>query len=161
MARVEPRLHVVLIEPEIPHNTGAIARLCLATGSTLHLVGRLGFRIDDRQVRRAGLDYWEHVDIRQHLDWEAAQAELGAAPAYFLESDGPQIYTETRFPSNAALVFGSETRGLPPSLVRQSDRCFRIPIFDERVRSLNLATSVAIVLYEAIRQNAGTGVAGL
>lgn len=150
-------MHVVLIEPEIPHNTGAIARLCLATRSTLHLVGRLGFRIDDRQVRRAGLDYWEHVDIRQHLDWEAAQTDLAGAPTFFLESDGPRLYTETRFPPNAALIFGSETRGLPPSLVRQSDRCFRIPIFDDRVRSLNLATSAAIVLYEAVRQNLDQG----
>lgn len=149
--------HVVLIEPEIPSNTGAIARLCVATGSMLHLVGRLGFQLNDRKLKRAGLDYWNHAHVVEHLDLDDCRkslAESGVPPEawFYLSAHAEKSYTEASFPASAALVFGSETRGLPPSSLAKHEQCWRIPIFDSRVRSLNLATAVGIVLYEAIRQ---------
>ncbi|QDU63142.1 tRNA (cytidine(34)-2'-O)-methyltransferase [Planctomycetes bacterium Pan216] len=144
--------HVVLIEPEIPANTGAITRLCAATGSSLHLVGRLGFRLDDRRLKRAGLDYSPLVEVQTHVDWPSCQEVLPAAPVYFFSARAERLYTEASYLPESILVFGCETRGLPPSLLRQTERCWRIPILDERVRSLNLATSVGIALYEGLRQ---------
>lgn len=152
MERAEPRmtdLHVVLIEPEIPHNTGAIGRLCLATGSTLHLVGRLGFRLDDRTVRRAGLDYWEHLTIRRHDDFAQFRRHFDG-PIFLYSARATRCYSDVEVPPRAALVFGGETNGLPPSLREGPDPCLTIPILDARVRSLNLATAVAIVLYDAL-----------
>lgn len=145
-------MHVVLVEPDIPQNTGTIARLCVATGSTLHLVGRLGFRLSDAKVRRAGLDYWEHARIIRHADLVECLESLQGAPVYYFSAHAKQTYTQARFQKRSVLIFGSETRGLPKEMLEQTERCWTIPIFDRRVRSLNLATSVGIVLYEAIRQ---------
>jgi len=146
-------LQVVLVEPEIPHNTGAIARLCLATGAGLHLVGRLGFQLDDARVRRAGLDYWEHVSITRHDDLAALASVLPPERWFFVETGGGRAYAEAAYPPDAVLIFGSESKGLPPSCLLDRAKQIFIPIADPRVRSLNLATSVAIVLFEALRQN--------
>jgi tRNA (cytidine/uridine-2'-O-)-methyltransferase len=150
--RLGETLHVVLHEPEIPHNAGAAGRLCLATGSLLHLVGRLGFSLDDAHVRRTGLDYWRHVDLRRHDDWEGLAREVPRDRWRFFTTKAERLYHEADYPPDAALIFGRETRGLPESCLADPERCFRIPIFDSRVRSLNLSTAVAIVLYEALRQ---------
>lgn len=145
--------HLVLVHPEIPHNAGAAGRLCLATGSTLHLVQPLGFSIDDRQVRRAGLDYWKDVDLRI---WENLDAFLAAAPpdrTWFLTTKGRTDHWEAAFQPGDYLVFGCETRGLPESvLASRHDRLLRIPMKPSSTRSLNLATAAAVVLYEAWRQ---------
>jgi tRNA (cytidine/uridine-2'-O-)-methyltransferase len=144
-------MHVVLVEPEIPHNTGAIARLCLATGSTLHLVGRLGFRIDDRSLKRAGLDYWQHTRILRHDTFDDFRQTFDG-PVFAYSKAGTSSLFSVAIPNRAALVFGSETRGLPDRFRSGADPLIAIPIWDERVRSLNLATAVGIVLYDAIRQ---------
>jgi tRNA (cytidine/uridine-2'-O-)-methyltransferase len=148
-----PLFHVALIEPEIPPNTGNIARLCAATFTPLHLVGKLGFRTDDKAVRRAGLDYWKEVEIHYHLNIEALyEMQTGSRFLYFT-TKAERIYTDFDYIENDCLVFGSETRGLPEELLRTNwDRCLTIPMSNRRVRSLNLATSVGIVLYEALRQ---------
>lgn len=146
-------LHVALWEPEIPPNTGNIARLCAATGAELHLIGRLGFRLDDRSLRRAGLDYWDAVTIHRHATLEAFDAALAGVRVYCLSTRGATPYTTAQFQDGDCLLFGSESRGLPPSvLTRHADRTFRIPMPGGKVRSLNLATAVGIVLYEALRQ---------
>jgi tRNA (cytidine/uridine-2'-O-)-methyltransferase len=154
-------LRVVLYEPEIPHNTGAVARLCAATGTELHLVGRLGFRIDDARLKRAGLDYWKHVSLTRHLDLNAFEKASPRMNWYAFSTKGTKLYTTAAMDSNSSLLFGSETRGLPTSLT-DSDRCYRIPMLTDRVRSLNLATAVGIVLFEALRQQgfAGAGQGG-
>jgi len=147
-------LHVVLLAPEIPHNTGAAGRLCLATGARLHLVKPLGFSLDDRQVKRAGLDYWQDVDLRVWEDWEAFGASVeDHARLYFLTTKTDQPYWGVNFKDGDYLVFGSETRGLPESLLGESPgQCLTVPMREGSTRSLNLATSVGIVLYEAVRQ---------
>ncbi|MBA2622053.1 MAG: tRNA (cytidine(34)-2'-O)-methyltransferase [Chthoniobacterales bacterium] len=146
--------NVVLIEPEIPPNTGNIGRLCLATGSTLHLVQPLGFDIDDRQLHRAGLDYWKEVEVRlwaSFLELQAAQA--ARARFFFLTTKTTRPYYQTSFDDGDFLVFGRETKGLPETLLNaNSERLLTIPM--RGTRSLNLATAVAIVLFEAVRQNA-------
>lgn len=148
----KPNFQIALIEPEIPPNTGSVARLCVATGSKLHLVGRLGFQIDDRRIRRAGLDYWQHLSLQQHDNFEECKEAVGETAIFYFSARANRPYTEATFPPGSLLVFGSESKGLPPSILEQGENCWTIPIFDPRVRSLNLATSVAIVLYEAIRQ---------
>ena len=146
-------LHVALWEPEIPPNTGNIARLCAATGAILHLVGRLGFRLDDRHLRRAGLDYWPHVDIRQHASLDELASALPDTRVIPVSSKVKRSYTTARFRAGDCLLFGSESRGLPPTvLTRHADCAVTIPMPGGHVRSLNLATAVAIVLYEALRQ---------
>jgi len=146
-------LHVALIEPEIPPNTGNIARLCGATFTTLHLVGKLGFRTDAAAVRRAGLDYWDEVDIRYHRNIEALYEALPGCRFLYFSTKAERRYTDWQYQPNDCLIFGRETRGLPEGLLRANwDRCLRIPMPNPRVRSLNLATSVGIVLYEALRQ---------
>ena len=153
------QLHVALIEPEIPPNTGNIARLCGATFTPLHLVGKLGFRTDDKAVRRAGLDYWDDVDIRYHLDIEALYAALPECRFLYLSTKGERLYSDFAYLPHDCLVFGRETRGLPEDLLRANwDRCLTIPMPNAKIRSLNLATSVGIVLYEALRQLRGEGV---
>jgi len=146
-------VHVVLVAPEIPQNTGSIGRLCVATNTTLHLVDPLGFVIDDRHLRRAGLDYWEHVALVRHATWEAF---LGARPRGRLlcfSAHAPRSYTAVRYRPDDLLVFGGESRGLPPAIrAAHTDDTYGIPIMSPHVRSLNLANAVAIVLYEAIRQ---------
>jgi tRNA (cytidine/uridine-2'-O-)-methyltransferase len=145
--------HVVLVEPEIPANTGNIGRLCVALGATLHLVGRLGFHLDDRSVRRAGLDYWEEAVVVRHTTLAEFEATHPADRLFCFSARAPTAYTQVRFQPGDAFVFGSESRGLPPeALARHAGRVFRIPIPTGKVRSLNLATAAGIVLYEALRQ---------
>jgi tRNA (cytidine/uridine-2'-O-)-methyltransferase len=144
--------NVVLIEPEIPPNTGNIGRLCLATGSTLHLVKPLGFSLDDRELKRAGLDYWNQVDVQIWDSFQELQRAQGNATRYFfLTTKSRRTYYEVDFREGDFLVFGRETKGLPESLLaKHQDVCLTIPMHG--IRSLNLATAVAIVLFEAVRQ---------
>ena len=146
--------HVVLVEPEIPQNTGNIARLSAATGTVLHLVGRLGFRVDDKAVRRAGLDYWPLVTVKQHSNLTTCLTDIGGATVpYLLTTKSARCYTEARFEPGAALVFGKETKGLSEAIRNKyPERCFSIPTVEDTVRSLNLSNAVSIVLFEALRQ---------
>jgi tRNA (cytidine/uridine-2'-O-)-methyltransferase len=146
-------MHVVLVAPEIPQNTGSIGRLCLATGSTLHLVDPLGFTLDDRHLRRAGLDYWRHVRVVRHPSWEAFQAARPAGRVLCFSARAARPYATMPYRGDDLLVFGCESRGLPPAIrAAHADATFGIPLASEHVRSLNLANAVAIVLYEALRQ---------
>lgn len=146
-------LSVALVEPEIPPNTGNIARLCAANNVPLHIVGATGFRLDDRAVRRAGLDYWPEVTLQRHHDLESFYSKLPTARFVYLSTKAELLYTDWDFESDDCLVFGRETRGLPEELLRQNwERCLTIPMLNPRIRSLNLATAVGIVLYEALRQ---------
>ncbi len=146
-------LHVALWEPEIPPNTGNVARLCAATGVPLHLVGRLGFRLDDRHLRRAGLDYWDAVDLRRHASLADFEAALPAARFVCFSARATRRYTDLAYQPGDCLLFGSESRGLPPSLLaRHAEYTVCLPMPTGRVRSLNLATAVGIALYEALRQ---------
>lgn len=145
-------LNVILFQPEIPHNTGAIGRLCLATQARLHLIQPLGFSLEDKHLKRAGLDYWQEVDVRVWESWEALQATLPAqASVWFVECHGTIDYWAADLAEQAEvyLVFGPETRSIPPSVIAPA-RCLRIPMHG--TRSLNLATAAAIVMYEAVRQ---------
>ncbi len=145
--------HIVLIEPEIPPNTGNIARLCGATNSVLHLVGKLGFSLDDRYLKRAGLDYWAVIDIRHWPSLEALQREFPKARYSYTSKKASRSYVEAGYQPGDFLVFGKETKGLPEDLLTaQADQSIRIPIFNDEVRSLNLSTAAGIVLYEALRQ---------
>lgn len=147
-------MHVVLVAPEIPQNTGSIGRLCVATGTPLHLIDPLGFLVDDKHVRRAGLDYWEHVALTRHPTWEAfREARPGGRLLLFAARPPGPSYTTIGFREDDVLVFGSESRGLPQSIRdAHPDATYSIPIRSPHVRSLNLANAVAIVLYEALRQ---------
>ena len=151
-------LHVVLVEPEIPPNTGNVARLCAATGSALHLVGRLGFRIDEHAVRRAGLDYWHLLDLHVHADLDQAEHALerlraGPGRSWLFSAQATRSHLDARFRPGDALVFGKESVGLPAELLRaRPDDVVAIPTLGA-VRSLNLSNAVAIALYEALRQN--------
>ena len=146
-------ISVALVEPEIPPNTGNVARLCAATRVPLHIVGVTGFRLDDRAVKRAGLDYWPEVDLHRHHDMPALYAALPRARFLYLTTKAERSYTDWQFEMDDCLVFGRETRGLPEDLLRANwERCLTIPMLNPQVRSLNLATSVGIVLYEALRQ---------
>jgi tRNA (cytidine/uridine-2'-O-)-methyltransferase len=144
--------NVVLIEPEIPPNTGNIGRLCLATRSILHLVKPLGFSLDDSELKRAGLDYWEEVDVQIWDSFQELQSAQGDAARYFfLSTKSERAYDDVDFREGDFLVFGRETKGLPESLLaKNQDSCLTIPMYG--TRSLNLATAVAIVLFEAVRQ---------
>jgi tRNA (cytidine/uridine-2'-O-)-methyltransferase len=153
-------LHIALWEPEIPPNTGNIARLCAATGASLHLIGRLGFRLDERSLRRAGLDYWPEVSLFKHADLAAFHAALAdgkcgavSGAGYCLTTKGERAHSTATYAAGDYLLFGGEARGLPPSVIEDhGDRALRIPMPAGKVRSLNLATAVGIVLYEALRQ---------
>ncbi|NNC89709.1 MAG: tRNA (cytidine(34)-2'-O)-methyltransferase [Akkermansiaceae bacterium] len=147
-------MNLVLLHPEIPHNTGAAGRLALATGSTLHLVHPLGFSLEDKHLRRAGLDYWKDVDLRQWESLEALQAAAGGeARFWFLSTKGGPAHWDVRYRADDYLVMGPETRGLPRSLLdSHPGQVLRIPMMRGGTRSLNLATAAAVVLYEAMRQ---------
>jgi tRNA (cytidine/uridine-2'-O-)-methyltransferase len=150
-------MNIVLVEPEIPPNTGNVARLCAATGATLHLVGPLGFRLDDRELKRAGMDYWEQVTWKY---WESfVQLQQAAAPEarfHFVENKTTRWYTQPQYRWGDYLVFGRETAGLPAELLAANqDTVIAIPQFNPQARSLNLSNCVAIVLYEAMRQIKG------
>lgn len=150
-------LHVALYEPEIPPNTGNIARLCAATGTALHIIGVTGFRMDDRTLKRSGLDYWQHVSLVRHIDIAALYAHLPGSRFFFLTTKAERRYTDAGFRDNDCIVFGPETRGLPNDILNSfPENCLKIPMSNPNVRSLNLATSVGIVLYEALRQIGST-----
>ncbi|GGB55823.1 tRNA (uridine(34)/cytosine(34)/5-carboxymethylaminomethyluridine(34)-2'-O)-methyltransferase TrmL [Virgibacillus dakarensis] len=148
-------LHVVLYQPEIPANTGNIARTCLAVGATLHLIHPLGFSTDDKMVRRAGLDYWKHVDIREYDSLEALYRTYPDGNFYYIENFGKKYYTDYDYSNTAEdlfFVFGRETNGIPKNLLEgKEDKCLRIHMTD-KVRSLNLSNTAAIIVYEALRQ---------
>ncbi len=147
-------LHVVLVRPQIHWNTGNVGRSCLAAGAQLHLVRPLGFSLEDRRVRRAGLDYWPRVAPQVWPDWESLEAELpGLGAPYVFAADAPRDLWSVSFPRRTVLVFGSEANGLPPKLrERNADRLVRLPMHDPELRSLNLSTAVGIALYEVLRQ---------
>src|SRR5690348_3901756 len=148
------RMNIVLVEPEIPPNAGNVARLCAATKTTLHLVEPFGFKLDDAQLKRAGMDYWQQVEWHRWLNWKAFEAKLPPGTRlWFIESNASKRYTDTRFEAEDYLVFGRETAGLPKALLEQHrEYWLRIPMFNPRSRSLNLSNCVALVLYEALRQ---------
>ena len=146
-------LHIALVEPEIPPNTGNIARLCAATFTDLHIVGATGFRMDDRTLKRAGLDYWNEVRLHRHIDLERLYQALPDSRFLYLTTKTERSYADWQFEKGDCLIFGRETRGLPEDLLRANwERCLTIPMPNKNVRSLNLANSVGIVLYEALRQ---------
>jgi tRNA (cytidine/uridine-2'-O-)-methyltransferase len=146
-------VNVVLFEPEIPPNTGSVARLCAATLTPLHLIEPLGFEIDDKHLKRAGLDYWEFVELRVHGSWEAFLSTARPGNLRFFSKRAVRSYTSIRYQEDDFLVFGPETRGLPqPLLDANANAALRIPMMGSGVRSLNLSNAVSIVLYEALRQ---------
>jgi len=146
--------HVVLIEPEIPWNTGNIGRTCLGAGAELHLVGRLGFHLDNKQVQRAGLDYWEKVKLHRHESWEKfMEALLPKAALFFFSTKGKKGLWDASFTEEAYLIFGKETAGFPKKFYEEyKEKMYRIPQEEDGIRSLNLSTAVGIVLYEGLRQ---------
>ena len=158
MLEAKSLLHVVLVHPEIPPNTGSIARLCAATDTRLHLVRPLGFSLDDRYLKRAGLDYWPYVDLVVHDDWNAflTQAQPRAVLCFSARAARSYLAAPYAAARETYLVFGGETGGLPTEILNvHQDATYRIPIFNRRVRSLNLANAVAIAVYEALRQRGG------
>ncbi|KJS14068.1 MAG: tRNA methyltransferase [Peptococcaceae bacterium BRH_c8a] len=150
-------MHLVLVEPEIPANTGNVARTCAVTGAHLHLVKPLGFSVDDKQLKRAGLDYWHLLSIHYHDNFYDVLNTYPDHQFYFATTKGSRFFTEVNYGSDDFLVFGRETAGLPEEIINNfSANCIRIPMLNE-ARSLNLSNSVAIVLYEALRQNSFAG----
>ena len=147
-------MHIVLVEPQIPQNTGSIARTCAATGSPLHLIEPLGFDITEKAVRRAGLDYWPHVDLHRHCSWQAFMEAVSPTNHWFFSKFGSSSYSDVRFQPEDALIFGSETKGLGESFLSTvaPEQILRIPINTAHVRSLNLSNAVSIALYEGLRQ---------
>jgi tRNA (cytidine/uridine-2'-O-)-methyltransferase len=150
-------VNIVLVQPEIPPNTGNVARLCAATGATLHLVEPLGFRLDDKTLKRAGMDYWEEVTWQYHESLDSLKAKADpAATFYYASTKVKRPYTEPRYQWDDYLVFGRETAGLPEELLRANPETnITIPMWNPKARSLNLSTAVAVVLYEAMRQIKG------
>jgi len=146
-------MQVVLFEPEIPPNTGSVARLCAATLTPLHLIEPLGFKIDDKHLKRAGLDYWEFVDLHVHPSWNQFIKAVAPNSMWFFSKRATKSYTAIRYSEGDFLVFGPETRGLTPEILEaNAERTLRIPMMGEGVRSLNLSNAVSIVLYEGLRQ---------
>jgi tRNA (cytidine/uridine-2'-O-)-methyltransferase len=152
-------MNLVLVEPEIPPNTGNVARLCAATRTRLHLIEPFGFKLDDAQLKRAGMDYWRQVDWKRWPNWNAFHAQLPPdARLWFIESGGLRHYAEVRYGPDDYLVFGRETAGLPRALLESNqERWLRIPMFNRESRSLNLSNCAALVLYEALRQQGFDG----
>jgi len=149
----DPPLNIVLVEPEIPQNTGNIARLCAATGTVLNLIEPLGFQLTDKHVKRAGLDYWDAVEIRKFPNLVTFQEKTSAIRKLYFSTSGTQSYTEAEYQPGDCLVFGSEGHGLPLELLEANpDDVYNIPMRLENVRSLNIANCASIVLYEALRQ---------
>ena len=147
-----PRLHIVLYQPEIPYNTGSVGRTCVAIAAKLWLVRPLGFRLDDYYLRRAGLDYWEHLDYTVVDDWAALKAALPTDRYWYFSKKASRAYTSVAFQAGDVMVFGCESTGLPETMLTEhAEQTLRIPI-DDRVRSLNLSNSVAVAAYEALRQ---------
>lgn len=146
-------INVVLLEPEIPANTGNIGRTCVATGARLHLIEPLGFSLSEKALKRAGMDYWSELDVTTYIDYEDFLTRNPDAKLYFATTKGQHIYSDARFEDNCYLVFGKESAGIPEEILKEHpDTCVRIPMAGE-TRSLNLSNSVAVVLYEALRQH--------
>ena len=152
-------MNIVLLEPEIPPNTGNVARLCAAAGACLHLIEPLGFLINDTQLKRAGMDYWKHVDWHRWSNWSAFSQQVpSGSTLWLIESDGPTRYSDVRFGPEDFLVFGRESAGLPkPLLAEHHDHWLRVPMIHPEARSLNLASCAALVLYESLRQQGFAG----
>ena len=147
------KLNIVLYEPEIPANTGNIGRTCVATGARLHLIEPLGFRLNEKEIRRAGMDYWQDLDVTRYINWEDFLEKNPGAKLYLATTKGKHVYTEVSYEPDCYIVFGKESAGIPEEiLIEHPGRCIRIPMVGE-TRSLNLSNSAAIVLYEALRQN--------
>lgn len=154
--QAKPQINLVLVEPQIPQNTGNIARTCAATGAHLHLVGPMGFRVDDAKLKRAGLDYWHLLTITYYQDTADFFARNNG-PFYYFTTKAPRCYTEIAYPENAYLVFGREDAGLPEALLHENPgTCVRLPMLPE-ARSLNLSNTVAVGVYEVLRQHAFSG----
>ncbi len=146
-------MHIVLHQPEIPANTGNIGRTCVATDTALHLIEPLGFRLDEKAIKRAGMDYWEHLDVHNYINYEDFLAKNPGAKIWYATTKAKHSYTDVEFGPNDYIMFGKESAGIPEEiLVDNEDNCIRIPM-GPNIRSLNLSNSVAIVLYEALRQN--------
>ena len=147
-------MRIVLVEPEIPQNTGNISRTCAATGMSLHLIEPLGFSIDEKHVRRAGLDYWQYLDLHVHPSFEDFLEKFGDEPIYYLSTKAPRAYSQANFEKDCTLVFGKETKGLPEWLLHDNpDSCVRLPMIDnDSARSLNLSNAVAVGAFEVLRQ---------
>jgi tRNA (cytidine/uridine-2'-O-)-methyltransferase len=146
-------LNIVLFEPEIPANTGNIGRTCVATGTKLHLIEPLGFRLDEKAIKRAGMDYWSQLDVTTYVNFEEFLEKNPGAKIYMATTKAPNVYTEVNYEPDCYIMFGKESAGIPEEiLVNHKEDCIRIPMIGE-IRSLNLSNSAAIVLYEALRQN--------
>ena len=150
-------LNIVLFEPEIPANTGNIGRTCVATNTRLHLIEPLGFRLNEKNLKRAGMDYWEHLDVTTYIDYRDFMEKNPGAKIYMATTKAQKVYTEVEYEPDCYIMFGKESAGIPEEiLVHHKDTCVRIPMMGE-IRSLNLGNSVAVVLYEALRQNEFAG----
>ena len=147
------RLNIVLYEPEIPSNTGNIGRTCVATGTRLHLIEPLGFRLNEKELKRAGMDYWDELDVTRYLNYEEFCSRNPGARVYLITTKGKQVYTDVSYEKDCFLMFGKESGGIPEEILHEHpEMCIRIPMLPQ-IRSLNLANSAAVVLYEALRQN--------
>lgn len=147
------KLNVVLYEPEIPANTGNIGRTCVATGTRLHLIEPLGFRLNEKEIKRAGMDYWKDLDVMTYVNYEDFLSKNPSAKIYMASTKAPQVYTEASYEPDCYIMFGKESAGIPEEILLQNqETTVRIPMIGD-IRSLNLANSVSIVLYEALRQN--------
>ena len=150
-------MHIVLHQPEIPANTGNIGRTCVATGTSLHLIEPLGFSLEEKQLKRAGMDYWRHLDVHRYMNYETFLEQNPGAKVWMATTKAHKVYSEVEFGPNDYIMFGKESAGIPEEiLVENEENCIRIPMLSE-IRSLNLSNSVAIVLYEALRQNNFSG----
>ena len=150
-------MNIILHQPEIPANTGNIGRTCVATGTTLHLIEPLGFHLDEKSIKRAGMDYWDKLDVTRYINFEEFQAKHPDAKIWYATTKAKRLYTEASFGNNDYIMFGKESAGIPEELlVEHEETCIRIPMLTE-IRSLNLSNAVAVVLYEALRQNQFTG----
>ncbi len=146
-------MNIILHQPEIPANTGNIGRTCVATGTSLHLIEPLGFRLNEKEIKRAGMDYWEHLDVTRYINFEDFMEKNPGAKIYMGSTKGLNVYTEVNYEPDCYIMFGKESAGIPEEiLVNNRENCIRIPKLSE-IRSLNLSNSVAVVLYEALRQN--------
>ena len=145
-------LNIVLLEPEMPANTGNIGRTCVATGTILHLIEPLGFHLDDRSIKRAGMDYWHQLDVRRYINYEDFLEKNPGAVIYMATTKAKKVYTQVSYEEDCYIMFGKESAGIPEEILKKNkERCVRIPM-NEEIRSLNLSNSVAIMLYEALRQ---------
>jgi len=150
-------MHIVLVEPEIPPNTGNVARTCVMTNTRLHLVEPLGFSLSEKEVRRSGLDYWRYLDLEVHPDFEELQKAYPANRFLYFSTQGEEYYYKIDYRCDDFIVFGSETKGLPEEILKQAEHVIRVPMVEQIPRSLNLGNTVTLVLYEALRQQGFPG----